>query len=148
MPLPCWAAMIWRESSSRLSRKISTTLRSWKSSMLGQWTVAAMRDIARHLLPQIAKLVALVPDVIAGGIDGVGLARRIIAGAARRKRTADIGLGIELADGALIVTEGRWKSAGGGTCLWVADCGSAQSGTSTPGGGGGGTSDCAREETG
>ena len=33
---------------------------------------------------------------------------------------------------------------GGAICLWVGDCGSAQPGTSMPGGAGGGISDCAK----
>src|SRR5579863_689749 len=43
----------------------------------------------------------------------------------------------------LVVTDGRWKSAGGGTWVCVEDCGNAQSGTFMPGGGGGGSKDCA-----
>ncbi len=124
------------ESSSRLSRIISATLRSWKSSMFGHHA-GRQRDIARHAVPQKMKLVALVPDVIAGGSDGVGLARLVIAGAAGHQRSAHIGAVLELADalvegdGVAVEIQRRQQ-----ICLCVGDCGNAQSGTSMPGGAG------------
>ena len=56
------------------------------------------RNIAGHLVPEEMKFVALVPDVIAGGGDGVGLGRRVITGGAWYQRPADIGAVFELAD--------------------------------------------------
>ena len=66
---------------------------------IGEGDVGGERDVAGHLLPEIAELVAGVPDVIAGGVDGVGVGRGVEAGAAGNDGAADVGLAGEDADG-------------------------------------------------
>jgi hypothetical protein len=56
-------------------------------------------DVPRHLLPQKAKLVAGVPDVIAGRMDGVCIGRGVVAGAAGDNRGAHVRLAVKDADG-------------------------------------------------
>ena len=53
---------------------------------VGEGDVGGERDVAGHLLPEIAELVAGVPDVIAGGVDGVLLCGGVVAGAAGDER--------------------------------------------------------------
>ena len=66
---------------------------------VGEGDVGGERDVAGHALPEIAELVAGVPDVIAGGVDGVGVGGGVEAGAAGDEGAADIGLAGEDADG-------------------------------------------------
>ena len=56
-------------------------------------------DVAGHFLPEIAELVARVPDVIAGGVDGVLFRAGIVTGAAGDDWATDVGLALEEADG-------------------------------------------------
>jgi hypothetical protein len=55
-------------------------------------------NIAGHFLPQETKLIARVPDVVTGGVDGVLPGRRIISGTPRHNRAADIRLAPKDAD--------------------------------------------------
>src|ERR1019366_6370865 len=60
--------------------------------------VGSQRNVAGDLLPEIAELIALVPDVVSGGVDGVLFRTGIVAGAAGSKRGADVGLALKHAD--------------------------------------------------
>src|SRR5450631_739197 len=71
-------------------------------------------DVARDLLPQIAELVALVPDVVAGGNDGVLAASGIVRSAAGHQRSANVGLAVEDADGRFEGNGGAVKVRGRG----------------------------------
>ena len=66
---------------------------------VGEGDVGRERDVAGHLLPEIAELIARVPDVVAGGVDGVLLGGGVVAGAAGDDGAADVGLAVEDADG-------------------------------------------------
>jgi hypothetical protein len=56
------------------------------------------RHVARQLLPQEPELIARIPDVVAGGIDRVGLVGGVVARAAGGERGADVRLAVEDAD--------------------------------------------------
>ncbi len=60
--------------------------------------VGRERNVSGHFLPQITELVARVPDVVAGGVDGVLLRDGVVAATARHQRAADVGLAFEHAD--------------------------------------------------
>ena len=51
--------------------------------------VGGERNVAGDFIPDVAKLVAVVPDVVARRIQGVLFLRRIVARAARQERAAD-----------------------------------------------------------
>ncbi len=61
--------------------------------------IGGERHIAGHLLPQEAELVARVPDVVAGGVDGVSLRGGIVRRASGHQCGADVGLTVEDSDG-------------------------------------------------
>ena len=64
--------------------------------------IGCQRDVARHFLPEEAKLVARVPDVVSGGFDGVLLRVGVVGGAPSCQRAANVGLALEYADRRLI----------------------------------------------
>ena len=66
----------------------------------GVWegNVSGERNIARHLLPQIAKLIPCVPDVVTGGVDGVLPTGGVVTGAARHQSTANVRLALKDTD--------------------------------------------------
>jgi len=66
---------------------------------VGKAGVDGERDVARDFLPQKAELVAGVPDVVAGGVDSVGIRRWVVAGAAGDDCGADVRLAVKDADG-------------------------------------------------
>src|SRR5580698_3821405 len=72
---------------------VSIAVGIWKRS------IGSERYITAHLLPEIAELIARVPDVVAGGVDGVLAGRGIVARAAGNERAANIGLAVKNADG-------------------------------------------------
>src|SRR6185437_2605460 len=73
---------------------------------VGEGDVGGEGDVAGHALEEIAELVAGVPDVIAGGVDGVGVGGGVEAGAGGDEGAADVGLAGEDADGC--VEDARW----------------------------------------
>ena len=66
---------------------------------IGKAGAGGKRDIARHLLPEEAELIARVPDVVAGGGDGVRAGGSIECSAAGDDGRADIRLTFKDADG-------------------------------------------------
>src|ERR1035438_679562 len=83
---------------------------------LGVWerNVCCKRDVAGHFLPEKAELIARVPDVVAGGIDGVLLRFGVVTGAARNHRAAYVRLALKHSDGSVEISAqpvkiGRWR---------------------------------------
>ena len=96
---------------------------------VGEGDVGCEGNVARHLLPEETEFVACVPDVVAGGVDGV------LAGAASKLALPGT-TGLPISDwllkmpmGVSKVLLGRWKSGGGATWVWVAEPGWAHDGT-------------------
>src|SRR5438045_228381 len=96
-----WFASTTSDSNA-VSSVVAQTLADDKHSLavviplgIGIGDVGGEADVARHALPQISKLVARVPDIVAGRRDLIAPGRRIIGGGSRHKRAADIGLAIE-----------------------------------------------------
>ena len=65
---------------------------------VGKGNVGGERNIARHLLPQITKLIPRVPHVVTGGVDGVLPSGGVVTGAARHQSAANVRLALEDAD--------------------------------------------------
>src|SRR5271156_6553355 len=65
---------------------------------IGKTGVSGEGNVAGHLFPEEAKLIALIPDVVSGRGNRILLRRWIIAGAARHERAAHIGLSVKDAD--------------------------------------------------
>src|SRR5882757_4534005 len=95
-------------------------------------------DVARDFFPEITELVAGVPDVVIGGVDGVLLGGGVVGGAIRDERASYVGLVLEDADwrvevfaGTVKVCRGRYLGVRGGAglcpcryggrwgCLWL-----------------------------
>lgn len=60
--------------------------------------VSRQGDVPGHSSPEIAELIADIPDVVASGVDGVLLGGRVVTGAARHDGAANVGLALEDAD--------------------------------------------------
>ncbi len=65
---------------------------------IGEGDIGGQRNVARHLFPQVAELVADVPDIVTRRSDRVGVLRRVIAGRPWHHGAADIALAVEPAD--------------------------------------------------
>ncbi len=97
---------------------ITVTIRVRERDVRGE------RDITGHLLPEITELIAHVPDIVAGGVDGVLTCTGIVTGAARQQRAANVRLALKQADRGVeifagAVKVGRWRDLDmvGGTRL-------------------------------
>ena len=71
--------------------------------------VGRERNVAGHLLPEITELVAHIPDIVAGGVDGVLLRAGVVTGAARQQRAANVGLALKQADRRVEIPAGPVK---------------------------------------
>ena len=96
---------------------------------VGEGEAGGEGEVAGDFFPEIAELVAGVPDVIPGGGDGVGFAGGVEGGGAGDYGGADVGLALEEADGlgegaGGAVEAGGWRDLGVG-----GGAGLAQSGT-------------------
>jgi hypothetical protein len=95
----------------------------------GEGDAGGEGDVAGHFFPEITELVAGVPDVVAGGVDGVLAGCGVEGGGAGDEGGADVGLAVEDADGggfgaggAVEVFGRRDLSVGGGTGLGPVGC--------------------------
>ena len=111
---------------------------------IGVGDVGGQGHVARHPLPEKTKLVAVIPDVVAGGGDRVLPRRRIEAGAAGHDRGADVRLALEDAERDLVVRAGaaevrRRRHLGPSRRAWIRPVGRLR-----PGGGSAGAGACQR----
>ena len=74
--------------------------------------VGCQRDVAGHFCPDVAKLIPVIPDVVASRDDRIGAGRRIIAGGPGHERGSYVGLAPETAEGDHACDRGAMKVRG------------------------------------
>src|SRR5208283_2589066 len=76
---------------------------------IGKGNIGRKRNIPRHLGPEIAKLVARVPDVVSGGSNRVLLCTWVVTGAAGHDGGANVRLALKDTDRLIEVFAGAMK---------------------------------------
>ena len=83
------------------------------AARVGKADVRGERDVAGHFFPEKTEFIPLIPDVVAGGVDGVLLGAGLVTGTAGYQRAADVRLAVEDADGRVKILAGpvkiRWR---------------------------------------
>ena len=106
------------ESSSRILADDEDGFAVAVAVGVGEGDVGGERDVAGHALAEIAELVAGVPDVIAGGVDGVGVGGGVEAWRWRGRGRCRCRIGRRRCRWVCAkVRLGRWKSGGGSDLL-------------------------------
>ena len=112
MPAPCSPTMACFGVVVEVLANDENDFAVAESVGVGKADVGREGDVAGHFLPEIAELVAGVPDVVAGGVDGVLAGCGVVGGAAGYEGAADVGLAVKDADGGIEGAGGAVKVGG------------------------------------